>query len=344
VCLGCSLWLRPEVSTERRSSCSGRSSRGDHYAPSVPVVEEVALRPSRGPPIVWVAGTTTAPGGFGRFRSWVVAVAESGRCWSRWASGRRPHHPPWPAHRGSGLLLVVAARSPGRNVGRAAAVGCRDPRCVVPFGGRGGRSATVSRHTERVGGRYDDCFGRLGTCGSWVVAVGGVGEMPVAVGVGSPSPSPAVAVPPWAWAAPCGGGPKSGTERRSSCCRRLWRPAVRRPFSVVEEVALRPSRDPPSVRVAGTTTAPGGFGRFRSWVVAVGGVGEMLVAVGGGSPSPSPAAAGAPLAWAAPCGDGPRPPVPSTPAPTFPKKVSAALWRTPVSGVWVSAPSDPIPV
>jgi hypothetical protein len=78
-------------------------------------------------------------------------------------------------------------------------------------------------------------------------------------------------------------------------------------LSVVEEVALRRSRDPPMCCMAGTTTASGGFGRWRSWVVAVGGVEEMLITVGGGSPSPSPAVAGSRWAWAAPCGCGPDP-------------------------------------
>jgi hypothetical protein len=45
-------------------------------------------------------------------------------------------------------------------------------------------SAAVSKPTDAVGGRYHVGSGGLETCGSWVVAVGGVEEMLVTAAVG----------------------------------------------------------------------------------------------------------------------------------------------------------------
>jgi hypothetical protein len=102
--LGCSLWLRPETQhgTSVELLPSVVETRG---ASSLSVVEEVALPPSRGPPSVRVAGMTSVPALSGASgRGW-SPLAESGRCWSRSASGRRPHHPPSPVHRGSSCSL-----------------------------------------------------------------------------------------------------------------------------------------------------------------------------------------------------------------------------------------------
>jgi hypothetical protein len=49
---------------------------------------------------------------------------------------------------------------------------------------------------DAVGGRYDVGSGGLEPCGSWVVAVGGVGEMQFTVGVWSPFSPLAGAAPP----------------------------------------------------------------------------------------------------------------------------------------------------
>jgi hypothetical protein len=182
-----------------------------------------------------------------------------------------------------------------------------------------------------------------------VVAVGGVGEMLGTGGGGSPSPSPAAAGFPRRRATPCGGGPKSSTERRSSCRRRSNSCPRWSGRSLCDRLEAHRACGWPVRRLlrAASGASGRGWSRWaesgRCWARAV--VGRRPHH----PPLPADCGPGLLLVVAAPypvavVGRAGRDHGRRRRRRKFLKKVFAVLWRTPVSGVWLSVPSDPIPV